>query len=1267
MTNTEKDQEGQETTSSGKGTSFTLIPSGDNHTTQSTTDSLGTVSSQVTTLGSTGISQVTNISNLPASAPDGHTSTQTARHTLSPSGTTTTPFSTADSYSHRTQTAPPTLSVGMTERSTVEKTIWTMPTSPGTNSASSVTTSLPTTTSQTSPTSTSTTVTRSTAPLVPIEPEKGVSLFFFGRPAGDQTLVRRTVDFTSPLFKPRIGFPFGSFLRDSLYFTDNGQVIFPDSDYQLFSYPYPPRSGFTGWDSVALVAPFWDDADFSGYQGTIFYQEYNTLYGESNRLVHQVESWITEFSHTWYKARWTLKVTWVNVPAYPAHSTFGTNTYQAILSTDGSKSYALFLYQNGGMQWDTAQRRGNLVLMGFTSGDGHFQNSPLTFRPIWEKYRPDQFLDFNSGYRGLQVYTLHREERPNYRLKCLQWLNSQPQRPSWGWNHISCPCSWQQGRWDLRFLPTNIGWWGRGNRQLCSYSSWRGGVCCSYGLWGEFQGGWRVQSLWHFDQELEAENWCCRWNDKPFFFCTQYRQRQPRISCTGYRPPRLAWMFGDPHITTLDGANYTFNGLGDFLLVQAQDGNSSFLLQGRTAQTGTAQATNFIAFAAQYKSSSLGPNTVQWFLEPNDKIKVTLNNKPVEFEVNPEDAEGQERSINTTGIILIRNGSLVSASFDGTVAITVIALSNLLHASSSLPEEYQNHTEGLLGVWNGDPNDDFKMPNGSTIPPGSSEEKIFHYGMTWQINGTSLLGERKDELPSNFTPVFLEQLRNSSSDQNVATCKGDLQCIFDTLATKNTSTGLHTQMLRRRFQDINSTLNENPPTIEGDEVVRGYKGQTNWFHYKSSSENVTFSLRSNSTDFKLFENGTLRWTPTSLEPFSLEILARNTKNDLSAALHLDPVACFCSAKSQCVYNQTTRVSNSSLQVADCKCDEGTFGPKCERRRDPCEQCFPGVHCTAETGCGACPPDMTGDGHHCAAQEYTIHCQNKSCPVNYCYNHGHCYIAKTEDCKPTCLCPPAFTDNRCFLAGNNFTPTVIREFPVRIIELLLSEEQNATTADVNASVAHRLSNLIVQAFSRNSMVMQRYFPTSASDSSLRHWRVISEFQYRPVGPVIDFLNNQLMDAVVEAFLPQALRLRRSDEPRKDVVFYPISRGDVRSLELVNVSTLETYLKCEGYKGYSLVYSPQKGFSCVSPCSEGYCNHGGQCQHLPEGPHCSCVSFSIYTSWGDRCEHLSMKLGAFFGILFGALSLLLLLGVVVFVVLHFKNCFGIQNSYPLHSES
>ncbi|XP_070439638.1 mucin-4 isoform X1 [Equus przewalskii] len=1094
----------------------------------------------------------------------------------------------------------------------------------------------------------------------------GVPLFPYGSTVGDQQFVRWTLDFTSPLFKPQIGFPLGSSLHDLLYFTDNGQIIFPESEYKTFSYPNPPLGGFTGQDPVALVAPFWDDADFSSRGGSIFYQEYETLYGEYHSLVQQVESWIQKFINTWdYKARWTLKVTWVSAHAYPAQRSFGTNTYQAILSTDGSRSYALFLYQSGGMQWDVTQRPSNSVLMGFSSGDGHYENSPLTLLPAWEKYRPDQFLNSSLGVRGLQVYRLHREERPNPRLRCLQWLKSQPQWPHWGWNRLSCPCSWWQGLQDLRFQPISIGW-GLGSRQLCSFSSWRGGVCCSYGPWGELLEGWRVQNPWQFDQELEAQNWCCRWNDKPSF-CILYQQWRPRIGCAGYRPLRPAWMFGDPHITTLDGANYTFNGLGDFLLVRAKDGNSSFLLQGRTALTGSAQASNFIAFAAQYNSTSLGPIMVQWLLKPNDTIQARLNNQTVTFETNREDAEGQE-TFNTTGVVMTRNGSLVSASFDGTVTISVIALSNILHASCSLPEEYQNRTEGLLGVWNNNPDDDFRMPNGSTISRSSSEEMFFHYGMTWRINETSLLGKRDDQLPSNFTPVFFsELLRNNSSSEKLASeCNGNQQCIYDTLATGSRSTGLHTSMLFRQYQEMNATLNQYPPSIEGDRVVEAHIGKTKLFQYTSSSKNVTFILRDNNTDCKLFENGTLLWTPTKVEPFTLEILARNVKDNLSSVLQPKTVVCACKAESQCLYNQTSRVGNSSLEVAGCKCDKNTFGPYCNLSTDLCEEaCFPNVTCVRGKGCEACPPHLTGDGRHCAALETPLLCQNKSCPVNYCHNHGHCYISQTEGCQPTCTCPPAFTDSRCFLAGNSFTPTISLELPLRIIQISLSEEENASAAEVDASVAYRLGNLEVRAFFRNSQV-ERINPITGS--TLQHWKVTSTFRYRPRGPVIDFLNNRLVDAIVEAFLQAPnRRWKRSEGPRNNVVFQPLSREDVRSVMALNVSTLETYFKCDGYEGYRLVYSPHSGVTCVSPCSQGYCEHGGQCQHLPQGPSCKCVSFSIYTSWGERCEHLSMKLGAFFGILFGALGALLLLGVVTFVVLRFWGCSKAQYSYPLDSES
>ena len=62
------------------------------------------------------------------------------------------------------------------------------------------------------------------------------------------------------------------------------------------------------------------------------------------------------------------------------------------------------------------------------------------------------------------------------------------------------------------------------------------------------------------------------------------------------------WLYGDPHIRTLDGLQYTFNGLGEYTLLQTTDGN--FTLQGRTVRAldanGTqTMATVYGAFAAK--------------------------------------------------------------------------------------------------------------------------------------------------------------------------------------------------------------------------------------------------------------------------------------------------------------------------------------------------------------------------------------------------------------------------------------------------------------------------------------------------------------------------------------------------------------------------------------------------------------------------------------------------------------------------------------------
>ncbi|NXM04514.1 MUC4 protein, partial [Tyrannus savana] len=96
-------------------------------------------------------------------------------------------------------------------------------------------------------------------------------------------------------------------------------------------------------------------------------QEFSTLNTAKPPFVRDVEAKVRRYMRSSYSAAWTLKITWEKAPVYSSRTdTRKTITYQAVLTTDGFRSYILMLYQDGGMQWDYTRLAATNVLIGYT-------------------------------------------------------------------------------------------------------------------------------------------------------------------------------------------------------------------------------------------------------------------------------------------------------------------------------------------------------------------------------------------------------------------------------------------------------------------------------------------------------------------------------------------------------------------------------------------------------------------------------------------------------------------------------------------------------------------------------------------------------------------------------------------------------------------------------------------------------------------------------------------------------------------------------------
>ncbi|KAH9505371.1 hypothetical protein Btru_058534 [Bulinus truncatus] len=310
---------------------------------------------------------------------------------------------------------------------------------------------------------------------------------------------------------------------------------------------------------------------------------------------------------------------------------------------------------------------------------------------------------------------------------------------------------------------------------------------------------------------------CCDFSSN-HTLCDQLLQIKKPVECKGYSPPAAAQAAGDPHIETLDRFNYTFNGLGEFILLR--ENTSGAVVQVRTSQAtdslGNLQnATVFTAAAMKASSNSSVLEIIA--MDPNPYIySIFFNDKPIDLTTNISKLPG----------FTIYKTNTNNNSVEFTVVLEHVGLSVLLEVTQEklmnimviAAASLRGKLEGLLGNFNGDPHDDLMASNGNLLSHTASMEDIhYKFGITWEVSeNESLFTELVFDTPAQFDymPMFADEIIITRND-TVKICGSNNQCKFDFEVTGRESIALSTKKFNERFEE---RINEIKPVIRCDYV-----------------------------------------------------------------------------------------------------------------------------------------------------------------------------------------------------------------------------------------------------------------------------------------------------------------------------------------------------------------------------------------------------------------------------------------------------------------
>ncbi|XP_053372966.1 uncharacterized protein LOC123561091 [Mercenaria mercenaria] len=851
----------------------------------------------------------------------------------------------------------------------------------------------------------------------------------YGAAEGDSSMYG-TDDACSPVLRVSYDLPFMQRRFTKIYVCTNGLICF---NRPFNGYSIPKKQGFNNdFLNIYCLAPYFADL-YLTFTDQVWYQAYNTLADDSSESTDvsvKVHDLVNELYDEEFDPVYVLKATWFET-RYIGGRPSETVTFQVIYATDGQRSYAFYNYAEmnfqSGLQFIGIINNGILEGLDYSS-DGSYL------------LRPDKNLIFGA-YKGAASYKLTTEETavlPNYGVQCLAWRKAEKQNIG-GYIEAAnkmplCPCvsfflffdrqfgfpSFEASRFTVPLLP------GRAyapHGKTCAYSRWTGGFIWfgrRAGSFHSFNEYINPNAHARFDEKYKRI--CCDYSNN----CNVYYEVRPRTQGCYFRSLfRFGGGFGDPHISTLDGVTYTFNGYGEYILLRIT--SADFEIQSRTERAkksdgSDSEATIFTAFVVQSSDAWLQAEL------NNEKTGINLfvgTNKTDWADYTGEfQSKGDTFTYVTDALSMSRDNNTLVTSFSGTgVAFNVTFNVGLLQMSTGLLNTYNNKTSGLLGNFNGDVTDDyFPRSASSALPSNSTERMIFNdFGQTW-ITSVNESNFRYDNGKSHadfnfpdFVPKFLDEANQTIVDEAKSVCgEGNNQCIFDFVFTGNKELAQTTTLTEAEAAEISAEASNEVPELSVSSGTTLQEGEN--YIYVTVNESATFTVNgtddgtltyefvNNSTDADFGtpnDDGTVdvSFVVTSANPVYLSMTAKDDKGVNSPPVDIVIVLCTnCNSHGVCnnsVIRDDER-STDNFKYAMCECEPYWEGADCESDFDGCDAspCSVGRNCT----------DTLADEHKANPSLKPYSCS--SCPTGYkdvdgkCEDDNECNI--TSVCSQVCI-------------------------------------------------------------------------------------------------------------------------------------------------------------------------------------------------------------------------------------------------------------------------